>query len=382
MDTYNILQHYWWLLVSLLGGILVFLLFVQGGQSLLYTLGHNEQERRTLTNTTGRKWELTFTTLVVFGGAAFAAFPLFYSTTFGGAYWVWMLILFCFVIQAVSYEYQAKKGNFLGTTTYRIFLMINGIGGPLLLGTAVGTFFNGAQFIVSKEQLTDTIAPVISTWATPWHGLEAVAVVWNVLLGLAVLFLARTLALLYFVNALGEADLVARCRKRLLPEAIIFLVCFLAFLIHLLLQDGFAVDADTGVVFMQANKYWLNLVQQPVVLILLLIGVVGVLVGILRTLLSQSSRDGIWWSGAGTVLAVLALLLLAGWNNTAFYPSVADLQSSLTIRNASSSPFTLRVMTYVSILIPFVLAYIVYAWRAINNKPITHKEIEQAHHAY
>ena len=382
MDTYNILQHYWWLLVSLLGGILVFLLFVQGGQSLLYTLGHNEQERRTLTNTTGRKWELTFTTLVVFGGAAFAAFPLFYSTTFGGAYWVWMLILFCFVIQAVSYEYQAKKGNFLGTTTYRVFLMINGIGGPLLLGTAVGTFFNGAQFIVSKEQLTDTIAPVISTWATPWHGLEAVAVVWNVLLGLAVLFLARTLALLYFVNALGEADLVARCRKRLLPEAIIFLVCFLAFLIHLLLQDGFAVDADTGVVFMQANKYWLNLVQQPVVLLLLLIGVVGVLVGILRTLLSHSSRDGIWWSGAGTVLTVLALLLLAGWNNTAFYPSVADLQSSLTIRNASSSPFTLRVMTYVSILIPFVLAYIVYAWRAINNKPITHKEIEQAHHAY
>ena len=382
MDTYNILQHYWWLLVSLLGGILVFLLFVQGGQSLLYTLGHNEQERRTLTNTTGRKWELTFTTLVVFGGAAFAAFPLFYSTTFGGAYWVWMLILFCFVIQAVSYEYQAKKGNFLGTTTYRIFLMINGIGGPLLLGTAVGTFFNGAQFIVSKEQLTDTIAPVISTWATPWHGLEAVAVVWNVLLGLAVLFLARTLALLYFVNTLGEADLVARCRKRLLPEAIIFLVCFLAFLIHLLLQDGFAVDADTGVVFMQANKYWLNLVQQPVVLILLLIGVIGVLVGILRTLLSQCSRDGIWWSGAGTVLAVLALLLLAGWNNTAFYPSVADLQSSLTIRNASSSLFTLRVMAYVSILIPFVLAYIVYAWRAINNKPITHEEIEQAHHAY
>ena len=382
MDTYNILQHYWWLLVSLLGGILVFLLFVQGGQSLLYAVGHNEQERRTLTNTTGRKWELTFTTLVVFGGAAFAAFPLFYSTTFGGAYWVWMLILFCFVIQAVSYEYQAKKGNFLGTTTYRIFLMINGIGGPLLLGTAVGTFFNGAQFIVSKEQLTDTIAPVISTWATPWHGLEAVAVVWNVLLGLAVLFLARTLALLYFVNALGEADLVARCRKRLLPEAIIFLVCFLAFLIHLLLQDGFAVDADTGVVFMQANKYWLNLVQQPVVLILLLLGVVGVLVGILRTLLSQRSRDGIWWSGAGTVLAVLALLLLAGWNNTAFYPSVADLQSSLTIRNASSSLFTLRVMAYVSILIPFVLAYIVYAWRAINNKPITHEEIEQAHHAY
>ena len=382
MDTYNILQHYWWLLVSLLGGILVFLLFVQGGQSLLYAIGRNEQERRTLTNTTGRKWELTFTTLVVFGGAAFAAFPLFYSTTFGGAYWVWMLILFCFVIQAVSYEYQAKKGNFLGTTTYRIFLMINGIGGPLLLGTAVGTFFNGAQFIVSKEQLTDTIAPVISTWATPWHGLEAVAVIWNVLLGLAVLFLARTLALLYFVNALGEADLVARCRKRLLPEAIIFLVCFLAFLIHLLLQDGFAVDADTGVVFMQANKYWLNLVQQPVVLILLLLGVIGVLVGILRTLLSQSSRDGIWWSGAGTVLAVLALLLLAGWNNTAFYPSVADLQSSLTIRNASSSLFTLRVMAYVSILIPFVLAYIVYAWRAINNKPITHEEIEQAHHAY
>ena len=382
MDTYNILQHYWWLLVSLLGGILVFLLFVQGGQSLLYAIGRNEQERRTLTNTTGRKWELTFTTLVVFGGAAFAAFPLFYSTTFGGAYWVWMLILFCFVIQAVSYEYQAKKGNFLGTTTYRVFLMINGIGGPLLLGTAVGTFFNGAQFIVSKEQLTDTIAPVISTWATPWHGLEAVAVIWNVLLGLAVLFLARTLALLYFVNALGEDDLVARCRKRLLPEAIIFLVCFLAFLIHLLLQDGFAVDADTGVVFMQANKYWLNLVQQPVVLILLLLGVVGVLVGILRTLLSQCSRDGIWWSGAGTVLAVLALLLLAGWNNTAFYPSVADLQSSLTIRNASSSLFTLRVMAYVSILIPFVLAYIVYAWRAINNKPITHEEIEQAHHAY
>lgn len=368
-STYIFLQHYWWFLISLLGGLLVFLLFVQGGQSLLFQLGKTETQRQLLLESTGKKWELTFTTLVTFGGAFFASFPLFYSTSFGGAYWVWMLILLCFVLQAVSYEYQMRKGNLLGKKTYRIFLLINGIAGPVLLGTAVGTFFNGAEFIVNKEQLSVLSMPVISQWATPWHGLEAVLNIWNVCLGIAVFFLARVLAILYFMNNIDDESIRSQSWNRLLPESIAFLLFFLAFLAHWLIADGFAVNPDTQEIFMQPYKYALNLLEMPYVTSILLVGVILVLWGIGKTYLNPSYREGIWFSGTGTVLTVLALLLCAGWNHTAYYPSISDLQSSLTLQNSCSSPFTLKVMSYVSILIPFVLAYIFYAWRAIDLKP-------------
>ncbi|WP_455639005.1 cytochrome d ubiquinol oxidase subunit II [Parabacteroides sp.] len=376
-STYILLQQYWWFLVSLLGALLVFLLFVQGGQSLLFSIGKTELEQKMLLNSTGRKWEFTFTTLVTFGGAFFASFPLFYSTSFGGAYWVWMLILLCFVIQAVSYEYQAKKGNLLGKKTYQVFLILNGVLGPILLGTAVATFFNGAEFTVNKAQLTDVAMPVISTWNNPLHGLEAAFVIWNVCLGLAVFFLARVQALLYFINNINDKDITARCRKRLIPETGLFLVFFLVFLIRLLLVDGFAVNPDSGEIFMQPYKYFMNLIEMPAVLVVLLAGVVLVLFGIIKTILSTTWRKGIWFAGVGTVLTVLALLLCAGWNNTAYYPSITDLQSSLTIQNSSSSPFTLKVMSYVSILVPFVLAYIFYAWRALDLHKIDTKEMEE-----
>lgn len=376
-STYILLQHYWWFLVSLLGALLVFLLFVQGGQSLLFSIGKTELEQKMLLNSTGRKWEFTFTTLVTFGGAFFASFPLFYSTSFGGAYWVWMLILLCFVIQAVSYEYQAKKGNLLGKKTYQVFLIINGVVGPILLGTAVATFFNGAEFTVNKGQMTDIAMPVISTWDNPLHGLEAAFVVWNVCLGLAVFFLARVLALLYFINNIDNKELVDRCRKRLIPETALFLVFFLVFLVRLMLINGFAVNPETQEVFMQPYKYFINLIEMPAVLAVLLVGVVLVLFGIIKTILTQSWRKGIWFAGTGTVLTVLALLLTAGWNNTAYYPSLTDLQSSLTIQNSCSSPFTLKVMSYVSILVPFVLAYIFYAWRALDLHKIDAKEMEE-----
>lgn len=382
-STYIVLQHYWWFLVSLLGALLVFLLFVQGGQSLLFTIGKTELQQKMLLNSTGRKWEFTFTTLVTFGGAFFASFPLFYSTSFGGAYWVWMLILVCFVIQAVSYEYQSKKGNVLGKKTYQIFLMINGILGPILLGTAVATFFNGAEFQVNKGQITDIAMPVISTWANPWHGLEAAFVFWNICLGLAVFFLARIQALLYFINNIDDAEIVTKSRKQLVIETGLFLVFFLTFLVRLLVADGFAVNPESGEVFMQPFKYFINLIEMPAVLAILLIGVVGVLYGIIRTLLSDTWKKGIWFCGTGAVLTVLALLLCAGWNNTAYYPSITDLQSSLTIQNSSSSPFTLEVMSYVSIMIPFVLAYIFYTWRALDLRKINRKEMEdEKGHAY
>lgn len=381
MDTtYILLQHYWWFVISLLGALLVFLLFVQGGQSLLFTIGKTEIQQKMLLNSTGRKWEFTFTTLVTFGGAFFASFPLFYSTSFGGAYWVWMLILFCFVIQAVSYEYQAKKGNLLGKKTYQVFLIINGVVGPILLGTAVATFFHGAEFLVDKEQITNIAMPVISSWATPWHGLEAAFVIWNLCLGLGVFFLARVLALLYFINNINDAEINARSRKQLIPETILFLVFFLTFLVHLLVTDGFAVNPDTREVFMQPYKYFINLVEMPAVLVVLLIGVVGVLFGIGKTLLAKEWTKGIWFSGTGTVLTVLALLLCAGWNNTAYYPSITHLQSSLTIQNSSSSLFTLEVMSYVSILVPFVLAYIFYAWRALDLHKIDSQEMSEGGH--
>ena len=381
-NTYILLQQYWWFLVSLLGALLVFLLFVQGGQSLLFTIGKTEVEQKMIMNSTGRKWEFTFTTLVTFGGAFFASFPLFYSTSFGGAYWVWMLILLCFVLPAVSYEYQSKKGNLLGKKTYRVFLILNGVVGPLLLGTAVGTFFNGAEFVINKEQLSEVAMPVISTWANPLHGLEAAFNPWNLMLGLAVFFLSRVLALLYFINNINDANIYARCRSQLRKETIPFLLFFLAFVINLVLTEGFAVDPQSQVVFMQPFKYFINLTQMPIVAAVLLIGVIAVLMGISKTIFVEGWKKGIWFTGVGTVLTVLALLLCAGWNNTAYYPSLADLQSSLTIRNSCSSPFTLKVMSIVSLLVPFVLAYIYYAWRALDLRKIDSKEMNESDHTY
>ncbi|MDD4589961.1 MAG: cytochrome d ubiquinol oxidase subunit II [Parabacteroides sp.] len=377
-STYILLQQYWWFLVSLLGALLVFLMFVQGGQTLIFTLGKTEAQQKMIINSTGRKWEFTFTTLVTFGGAFFASFPLFYSTSFGGAYWVWMLILLCFVLQAVSYEYQSKKGNLLGKKTYQIFLMVNGILAPILIGTAVGTFFNGAEFTVNKAQLTDIAAPVISTWANPLHGLEAAFVFWNVCLGIAVFFLSRVLALLYFFNNINDEEIQFRAQFQLIVNSGLFLVFFLAFLIHTILQTGFAYNPQTGEIFMEPYKYLHNLLAMPVVLAILLIGVILVLYAIGRTIKTFKWNKGIWYGGSGTVLVVLALLLCVGWNNTAYYPSVTDLQSSLTIQNSSSSLFTLKVMSVVSLLIPFVLAYIFYAWRALDLKKITQKEIENS----
>lgn len=380
--SYQFLQEYWWFLVSLLGALLVFLMFVQGGQSLLFTIGKTERQQKLLINSIGRKWEFTFTTLVTFGGAFFASFPLFYSTSFGGAYWVWTLILLCFVLQAVSYEFQAKKGNLLGKKTYRIFLIINGVLGPLLLGTAVGTFFTGAEFVIDKTQLTEVSMPVISRWATPWHGLEAVTVVWNLCLGAAVFFLARVLAILYFVNNIEDDEVDKHCRKRLSIEVGGFLVFFLLFVGRLMTMEGYAVQPETEEIFMQPYKYLNNLLEMPVVLVLFLAGVVLVLYGIINTILSKYHVKGIWFAGAGTVLTVLALLLCAGWNHTAYYPSTVDLQSSLTIQNSSSSHFTLQTMMYVSFLIPFVLAYIFYAWRALDLHKINDQEIREGEHTY
>ena len=374
--TYLFLQHYWWFLVSLLGALLVLLMFVQGGQSLLFTIGKTELEQKMLINSTGRKWGFTFTTLVTFGGAFFASFPLFYSTSFGGAYWVWILILLCFVLQAVSYEFQSLKGNLLGKKTYQVFLLLNGMLGPILIGTAVGTFFNGAAFIVDKTQLTAIGMPVISRWATAWHGLEAAAVIWNLFLGLAIFFLSRVLALLYFINNIHDNEIDIRCRKQLWIEAALFLVFFLTFVGRLLFAEGFAIHPETEVVYMQPFKYLNNLLEMPIVLGVMGVGVVFVLWGIIHTLFSKYYNKGIWITGCGTVLTVLALLLCAGWNHTAYYPSTADLQSSLTITNSSSSYFTLKTMMYVSFLIPFVLAYIFYAWRALDIHKIDAKEME------
>ena len=382
MNTYIFLQHYWWFVVSLLGALLVFLLFVQGGNSLLFCLGKTEEQKKMMINSTGRKWEFTFTTLVTFGGAFFASFPLFYSTSFGGAYWLWMIILFSFVLQAVSYEFQSKAGNLLGKTTYRTFLVINGVVGPVLLGGAVATFFTGSNFYINKGNIADAAMPVISQWANGWHGLDALLNPWNVVLGLAVFFLARILGALYFINNINEDDLVKRCRRALWGNTALFLVFFLAFVIRTLLVDGYAVRPETGEVFMEPYKYLTNFLQMPVVLLVFLVGVVAVLWGIIRTLWKPAFDKGIWFAGAGTVLTVLALLLVAGYNNTAYYPSTHDLQSSLTLANSCSSQFTLKVMAYVSILVPFVLAYIFYAWRSIDNRKIDAKEMEEGGHAY
>ena len=398
--TYEFLQSYWWFLVSLLGALLVFLMFVQGANTLIFCLGKTEEERRLIINSTGRKWEFTFTTLVTFGGAFFASFPLFYSTSFGGAYWLWMIILFSFVIQAVSYEFQNKIGNFLGPKTFQICLIINGIVGPLLLGGAVATFFNGSNFLIDKGNITNSLQPVISRWANASHGLDALLDPWNVVLGLAVLMLARILGMLYIKNNIEHQQIQERCTRQLPWNALIFLLFFLPFLIRLMIKDGFSTAAEaglstaaeaglstaaeagmsassTGSITLESMKYLHNLLEMPILLVILLIGIVLVLFGIFKSSRSVEYRKGIWFTGIGTVLTVLVLLLIAGWNNTAYYPSNIDLQSSLTLANSCSSEFTLRTMAIVSLLIPFVLAYIVFAWRAIDRKRITQEEIEQ-----
>ncbi len=384
MFTYSFFQHYWWFLVSLLGGLLSFLLFVQGGQTLIFRLGKTEDERRLIVNVLGKKWEYTFTTLVTFGGAFFASFPLFYSTSFGGAYWVWMLILFCFIVQAVSYEYQNKIGNMFGTNVYRGFLFFNGLAGTFLIGAAVSTFFTGSEFLVNKSNIVDFTGklPVISQWTNPLHGLEALFDARNWFLGLAVFFLARTLAVLYFKNRISHTEIEKRLTKSLLANALPFVVFFLAFLIWTLLAKGFAVN-ENGVVEMVQYKYFFNLIEVPVLLVLLLVGVVAVLFGIIWTVVKTSWKQGIWFSGVGTVITVLTLFLPAGYNNTAYYPSTSNLQSSLTISNSSSSPMTLQVMAIVSLLIPFVLAYIFYAWRSLEKTETTVEELNDPDsHAY
>ena len=385
--SYEFLQQYWWFLVSLLGALLVFLMFVQGGNSLLFQIGKTAEERRMLVNSTGRKWEFTFTTLVTFGGAFFASFPLFYSTSFGGAYWLWMTILFSFVLQAVSYEFQNKLGNLLGTKTFQTFLVINGILGPLLLGGAVATFFDGSNFLVQKENIANEFQPIISQWANRSHGLDALLDIWNVVFGLAVVFLSRILGALYYINNVNDEIIRQRSRKQVLFNTGLFLVFFLAFMFHLLLKDGYAYNPESGEIFMEPNKYFHNLFGSFPLLALFLIGVIFVLNGVSFTFVVKKKNgspntQGIWHTGIGTVMAVLALLLCAGYFNTAYYPSNVDLQSSLTIQNSCSSEFTLRTMFYVSLLIPFVLAYIVYAWRAMDKKKIDREEIAHDEEAY
>ena len=382
MITYTFLQQYWWFLVSLLGAILVFLMFVQGANSLIFQIGKTEEERALIVNSTGRKWEFTFTTLVTFGGAFFASFPLFYSTSFGGAYWVWMLILVSFVLQAVAYEFQSKPGNVLGRNTYRGFLVFNGIFGPFLLGAAVATFFTGSAFLVSKDAMgTAALTPVISSWANNWHGLDALFNPWNWVLGIAVTLLARVLGALYLINNVDDEVIRRRFRRNLLFDTIGFLVAFLGFVGYLLTTDGFAV-AEDGTIFMEPYKYLNNFLDIPALLGLFLIGVVLVLYGIIRTWISKDFTRGIWTTGFGTVCTVLTLLLIAGLNNTSYYPSTADLQSSLTLANSCSSEFTLTAMSVVSFIIPFVIAYIVYAWHAIDKRSITREELKHEEHQY
>lgn len=366
--TYDFLQQYWWFVVSLLGALLVFLLFVQGANSMVFSLGRSEEGQRKVLDSTGRKWEITFTTLVTFGGAFFASFPLFYSTSFGGAYWLWMIILFSFVLQAVSYEFQLKKGNLLGTRTYRWFLIINGVVGPLLLGGAVATFFNGSNFLVEKASLTDMSSLVISRWANASAGLDALLDPWNLVFGLAVLFLARMLGILYIINNVDDEDIRSRASVRLVGSTVLFLLLFLAFFIRLLLKDGYAANLETGLITMEPMKYLHNYLAMPLLVVLTLAGVVLLLYGVVRTIVSKTYVKGIWPAGIGVVMVVLSLLLVAGLDGTAYYPSNVDLQSSLTIANSCSSEFTLRTMFYVSLLVPFVFGYIAYAWWLMDRK--------------
>lgn len=374
--TIMALQQYWWVIISILASVLVFLMFVQGGQTLIYSLGKTETERTMIINVLGHKWELTFTTLVTFGGAFFASFPLFYSTSFGGAYWVWMAILLAFVVQAVAYEYRKKPGNVLGQRTFEIMLFINGALGTILIGTAVGTFFNGSMFSVEKANLSQIYDSAISRWQTPFHGLEAVLNWHNVALGLAVFFLARVLGILYIVNSVNSKPIFARAAKQMWYNAVPFLVFFLAFVGGLLFKDGFAYDPLTGTVSMEPYKYLHNLIEMPLVAFFFLAGVVLVLLGIIRFLFMQSNK-GIWFTGAGTILAVFALFLVAGFNNTAYYPSTYNLQHSLTIQNSSSSHYTLTAMSYVSLFVPVVIAYIYWAWSSMNKKQMTEDDLNE-----
>ena len=380
--TYTFLQQYWWFVVSLLGALLVFLLFVQGANSVARTLGQTDEGMRLVYNSTGRKWEFTFTTLVTFGGAFFASFPLFYSTSFGGAYWLWMLILFTFVLQAVSYEFQNKIGNFLGPATFQWFLTLNGLLGPLLLGGAVATFFEGSNFLVVKDNMIDTGAftPIISRWANASHGLDALLNPWVLVLGMAVMFLARVLGILYVANNVADDDIRRRAPRLVLANAVPFLVLFVAYLVHLLLKDGYAYT-DAGTITVEPMKYLHNILDIPVVSVFFVGGIIWVLLGIFDAVVKKRFDWAIWYVGSGTVVTVLCLLLFAGWGHTAYYPSTADLQSSLTIVNSCSSEFTLRTMFWVSLLVPFVLAYIVYAWRAIDRKKLDRQEI-RTDHAY
>lgn len=373
--SYLVLQQYWWVIISLLAAILVFLMFVQGGQTLINRIGRTDSERSLLINSIGRKWDLTFTCLVTFGGAFFASFPLFYSTSFGGAYWVWMIILFSFIIQAVSYEYRTKPKNFLGRKTFDIFLFINGVIATILIGIVIGTFFTGSEFSIDKINITNVNDPVISRWEGAAHGLEAVLNLTNLSLGLSIFFLSRILGNLYFINNIDNKNILKRARRTLKYCSILFLVFFLLFVSLLLTKEGFAVNVETGEIFMEKFKYLHNLIQMPFVLLLFILGVTGMLSGIYLGAFQLSSK-GIWFAGTGTILTVLSVLLLAGFNNTAFYPSTYNLQSSLTIQNASSSHYTLTTMSYVSLIIPFVIAYIWYAWKSINNKRIDEKDIE------
>ena len=374
MITYIFLQQYWWFLISLLGGLLVFLLFVQGGNALIFLAGKSEQERELIINSTGRKWELTFTTLVTFGGAFFASFPLFYSTSFGGAYWVWMLILVTFVFQAVSYEFQGKVGNLLGRNTFRVFLTLNGCLAPLLIGTAVGTFFTGSQFVVDKAAVGNIAAPVISRWANGWHGLEAVAEPFNVGFGMMVMALSITLGALYLINNIDNDKLASELCRSLLVSFVGFLLMLVFVLFKLLTMDGFAVDAN-GIIVMEKYKYLHNFLQMPVVLAMLLVGAVLLVVGVALTAWRKNFKRGIWLAAPGTVMAVMAIFMIAGYNNTAYYPSINDLQSSLTLANSCSSEFTLRTMSIVSLIIPFVVAYIAYFWRQMDRKSLTTEEL-------
>jgi cytochrome d ubiquinol oxidase subunit II len=373
MISYLFLQSYWWVIISLLASLLVFLMFVQGGQSMIFSLSDNDTRKTMIVNALGRKWEFTFTTLVTFGGAFFAAFPLFYATSFGGAYWVWIAILFSFVIQAIAYEFRSKPANILGKKTFDVFLLINGALGPFLIGTAVGTFFTGSQFSLNNMNNVQ--------WANGWHGLEALINGRNLALGLAVLLLTRVNGLLYLINSVDDVELNDKAVKKLVINSISFLAFFLLFLITLLASEGYAAERQTGLVEMEKYKYLHNFIQMPVVLILFLAGVTGVLYGIAVTLF-RSSRKGIWFTGSGTILAVFTLFLVAGFNGTSFYPSSFDMQSSLTIYNASSSRFTLKTMMFVSFLIPFVVAYVWYAWKSINIKRITEEEMKEEGHVY
>ena len=373
MVSYLFLREYWWLIISLLAGLLVFLMFVQGGQSFIFSLPRNDMQRKMVVNALGRKWEFTFTTLVTFGGAFFASFPLFYATSFGGAYWVWMAILFSFIIQAVAYEYRSKPANVFGTRVFDTFLFLNGALGPFLLGVAVATFFTGSDFTLDLFNRV--------SWGTGWHGLEALINPVNLLLGLAVLFLARVLGLMYLENTVDDAELTRSIRKALLRNAIPFLLFFLAFVAFMLFGKGYRADAVTGEITLVKHHYLHNLLGNIVILVFFAGGVVLVLyslwLGIIR-----GSRKAIWFAGSGTVPVVMALFFLAGYGETAFYPSSTDPDSSLTLAKASSSYFTLKTMMYVSFIIPAVVTYIWFAWRSINRKRITTEEMAGDDHMY